>query len=45
VLEWANGSDTARLDVDLTEMRAVVTSSGPREGREPAPAWSSMVEA
>jgi sucrose phosphorylase len=45
VLEWANGSDTARLDVDLTEMRAVVTSSGPREGREPAPAWSSRVEA
>ena len=38
VLEWANGSDTARLDVDLTEMRAAVTLTG-------AHAWSSAVEA
>ena len=28
VLEWANGSDTARLDVDLMEMRAAVTLTG-----------------
>jgi sucrose phosphorylase len=27
--EWANGSDTARLDVDLTEMRGAITASGP----------------
>jgi len=45
VLEWANGNDTARLDVDLAEMRAAVTITGPCAGREPAQAWSSMVEA
>lgn len=45
VLEWANGSDTARLDVDLTEMRASVTVTGPCAGRERTQVWSAMVEA
>ncbi|HET9267611.1 MAG TPA: sucrose phosphorylase [Vicinamibacterales bacterium] len=45
LLEWANGSDTARLDVDLAEMRAVVTLAGPCATRERAHAWSSTVEA
>ena len=44
VLEWANGSDTARLEVDLTEMRAGVTLTGPYAGHERAHAWSSAVE-
>jgi sucrose phosphorylase len=45
VLEWANGSDAARLDVDLTEMHAAVTLTGPCAGRERAPAWSTTAEA
>ena len=45
VLEWVNGDDTARLDVDLSEMRAAVTSMGPYAEREGAHAWHSMVEA
>jgi sucrose phosphorylase len=45
VLEWSNGNDTARLDVDLAEMRAAVTTTGPCAGRERTQAWSSMVEA
>jgi sucrose phosphorylase len=44
-LEWANGGDTARLEVDLTEMRASVSVTGPGGGRESAQAWSSRVEA
>jgi sucrose phosphorylase len=45
-LEWANQSDTARLDVDLTDMRAAVTIAGPSAGRGRTQAWSSsMVEA
>jgi sucrose phosphorylase len=44
-LEWANGSDGARLDVDLTAMRADVTMTAPGTGQEPTRRWSSMVEA
>jgi len=44
-LEWANGSDTARLDVDLTEMDASVTITGQDAGREATRAWNSTVEA
>jgi sucrose phosphorylase len=44
VLEWENGPDTARLDVNLAEMRADVTITG-HGGAAPVPAWSSTVEA
>ena len=43
-LEWANGSDTARLDVDLIEMDASVTITGQGAGREATRVWNSMVE-
>jgi sucrose phosphorylase len=45
VLEWTNAGDTARLDVDLTEMRAVVTTAGPVATPGRTHAWSSGVEA
>jgi sucrose phosphorylase len=43
-LEWVNGHDTARLDVDLAEMHAAVTTAH-GSGTEPVRAWSSTVEA
>ena len=45
VLEWTNAGDSARLDVDLTEMRAAVTTAGPAAAPGHTQAWSSVVEA
>jgi sucrose phosphorylase len=44
-LEWASGSETARLDVHLTEMWARVTTSGASTGPQRETAWDSRVEA
>ena len=44
-LEWANGSDIACLDVDLTAMSARVMATGERTGHERTEAWTSTVEA
>jgi sucrose phosphorylase len=44
VLDWANGGETASLDVDLTSMRASVTSTAPGGGREHTCAWTSAQE-
>jgi sucrose phosphorylase len=43
-LEWRNGDDFARLDVNLTRMIASATFSGAGAGNGP-PAWQSAVEA
>jgi sucrose phosphorylase len=42
---WKNGGEFARLEVDLTEMRAVVTCSAEGAGPEGARAWQSPPEA
>ena len=45
VLEWTKAEDTARLELDLTKMRAAVTLSGPRAEPEDRPVWSTEPEA
>ncbi|HEY6508298.1 MAG TPA: sucrose phosphorylase [Vicinamibacterales bacterium] len=45
VLEWSTQDDTARLEVDLTKMRAAVTLRGPRAEHEDRPVWSTESEA
>ena len=45
VLEWSNQEDRARLDVDLTAMRAAVTLRGRRGEHDGPPAWVSTPEA
>jgi sucrose phosphorylase len=45
VMEWDNGRDTARLDVNLANMHADVTITGHTGGEAHAHAWSSTVEA
>lgn len=41
VMEWQNGTEWARLTVDLARMYASITCSGERGGSEDAPAWQS----
>ena len=45
VLDWTRQDDTARLEVDLTKMRATVTLRGPRAEHEDRPVWSTEPEA
>jgi sucrose phosphorylase len=45
VMEWENGRDTARLDVNLANMQADVTMTGHAGQEAPARAWSSALEA
>ena len=45
VLAWRNDAEWARLDVDLAQMRAVVTCSAPGASTDGAAAWQSVVEA
>jgi len=45
VLEWSHEDDMARLEVDLTRMRAAVTLEGPRAEQEDRPAWRAAAEA
>jgi sucrose phosphorylase len=43
VLEWRNGADWARLNVDLDRMHASIACSQPDAGNG-APVWQSMQE-
>ena len=43
MLEWRNGAEWARLDVDLTRMHASITASQPDAG-DAAPVWRSILE-
>ncbi len=45
VLEWSTQEDTARLEVDLTKMRAEVMLTGPRAAHEHGPVWRTGAEA
>ena len=45
VLEWSNRGDTARLEVDLTEMRATVTLTGPFAAQQGVHVWNATPEA
>ena len=45
VLEWSNRGDTARLEVDLTEMRATVTLTGPFAAQQGVHVWNATLEA
>jgi hypothetical protein len=42
---WRNGSEFARLAVNLTEMHAAVTCSDPAAGPAGATEWQSLLEA
>jgi sucrose phosphorylase len=44
LLEWRNGAEFARLDVDLTRMCASVTCSNPESDLEGTPAWLAGAE-
>lgn len=45
VMDWENGAQWARLDVNLTRMAASITCSGVEAVSPPEPAWQSTVEA
>jgi sucrose phosphorylase len=44
-LEWVNGAEVARLEVNLTEMRATIACGGAGAAPEDFTAWDSNLEA
>lgn len=44
VVEWTNEGDAARLEVDLTEMRATVTLTGPFAATRGVYGWNARME-